>query len=182
MKRILPLTLCLIIGIVISSCANTKRPNLCSIGSLALEKSDFPNGTKQDDIYFGVPDEPSRSISRYLYYSNSMIWQEVVDYSNNYSAHKEFEHSYSHAFLENNYFGPWYDVVSANLTLNANEYRAACGKQGKVVDCRFLARYGPYTVYMFNNNVSSVGLTESDFISAIKSIDEKMNQCLEFED
>jgi hypothetical protein len=177
----LVLILCIVIGIAISSCANTKRSNLCLIGSLALEKSDFPKGTKQDEITFGVSDEPIRSIALYLYYSNTLIWQEVVDYSNDHSAHEEYEYFYSIAYLENNYFGPWNDVVSSDLALNADEYRAACGRQGKIVDCRFLARYGSYTVYMFNNNVSSVGITESDFISAIMAIDHKMNQCLEFE-
>ncbi len=178
MKKLI-LLLIITFHFILVSCTNSQPTSECQINELILDKSDFPSGTVVDDISSPIDEYPSESAGRTAGYGKSLIYHVVGNYSSIRQAKLKYSNEDKYKFESDKYRGPW--VTPEEITYEspiADQYHIACGPVQTEYQCRMIARYEEYYVFFFAY-VSEDGLNFNHLQEMLKSIDKKMEACLQ---
>jgi len=126
----------------------TSKPSKCAIESLILEESVFPNETFIEQLISPLPDEPKESAARSFYYAPDAVYHEVINWHSVNAAKRDFESKLKSVFDVDKYMGPWESPDGLYISPMAENYQVACGIAHKIYQCRMIATYSRYSVFL----------------------------------
>ena len=152
-------------------------PAKCSIYSLLLDKSLLPNGTYVEPLVSPIPDKPEESAEQGFYYAPDHVIYEVIRWNSVSAAKYEYVSVLRSAFDVDKYMGPWETPSELIYTSPiADNYYLACGIDQYEYQCRMIATYNEYSVYL-KAGISQQGITYSTVGKILQVIDEQMARC-----
>jgi len=178
MKKIIITTIIICLLILLMGCYSHKQ-HVCPATSLIIDKSSFPKGTSQDEINSPVADEPTNSAFRQLYLIDSGASQFVFVYSSEKRTSQKYNETIMDIFMVSKTSHSW-KVPDLEFTNSADESIYACGYLFDQYQCRWVSRYKRYLVEL-GMDITSNGYSLEDFKNAILIIDNKLSNCLKYD-
>jgi len=168
----------LILGIALSSilsgCAG--RSAGCPIETLTFDEYMFPLGTHFEPLVSPVPEKPQESIGQALYFAPDYVFLMVIHWHSIRATTIEFNDYTDIAFEFDEFEGPWIALDNLYMSESADHYYTACGLGHGIYQCKMVATYGEYSVYL-RADISEQGISLELFNDLLQSIDRKMDQC-----
>jgi len=151
----------------------------CGINELLFSGDDLPKGTNIS--YRKIPeiDEPEESGSIYAIINDTDIYQIVSRYERERTARNRYER-WESALSDLSATNKNGDVLMQNefVSDHANKYSYTCGLGHGRYQCRFIATYDEYFIYL-RSDISEEGVTHDMFYDFLVEIDHKMSGCFE---
>lgn len=163
------------LSLILIGCSS--RATKCPIKTLLLDEKLFPKDTHAEQLFSPVPEDPSESAGRTYYYAPDSVFQEVINWHSVSAAKSAFDLESKSAFDVDKYMGPWWTPNDLYISPIASNYKAACGVDSTIYQCRMVATYGSYSVF-FRAEVSDQGITQSKVNELLQAIDKRMSQCV----
>ncbi len=165
-----------LIGFILVLTGCVSKSSICPIETLILNENLFPTGTHAEPLESPLPEFPKESAAQSFYYAPDSVYQEVVKFRSARAAKDELEYYTKAIFDVDKYMGPWLTPEDLYFSSFANNYRAACGIDGQIYQCRMLATYKGYFVF-FRAEVSPQGITMTKVNELLQNIDQRMAEC-----
>lgn len=164
----------LILSCLVTGCSS--RQAKCSVETLVLSENMFPEGTFVGRLEQGVHSEATESAYiQFAHGSNDVInW--VDHWKSEKVAKQEFEDMLKTVFDVDQYMGPWEPPKDLYTSSEADNYRVACGMVDKQYQCRLVATYKEYSVYL-KVEVSDQWITLAKVDEMLRAIDKQMVDC-----
>ena len=144
---------------------------------MLLDASDFPENTILEQLFSPVPEYPEESAGRSYYFAPDFILHQVTNWGSVAAAKRDFNLEVKSAFDVDKYRGPWETPPDLFISSSANNYRASCGEDDHIYQCRMVATYGAYSVF-FRSWVSVQGITMAKVNELLQAIDTRMTECI----
>ncbi|MCD4672772.1 MAG: hypothetical protein K8R77_08925 [Anaerolineaceae bacterium] len=152
----------------------------CGIDDILFSENDLPEGTIIDYRNLPALDEPNESGEIYALFNNTVVYQIVSRYERGRLARNRYERwesalsDLSIVPNQTSDMSTQLDFVSAH----ASQYDFACGTDLGRYQCRFIATYDEYFIYL-RSDISEEGVTHDMFYDFLVEIDHKMSGCFE---
>jgi hypothetical protein len=164
----------LILSFLITGCSS--REAKCSIETLVLSGNIFPEGTFVGRLERGVHKEATESAYIHFSHGSNDVINWVDYWRSEKAAKQEFEDMLETVFDVDQYMGPWDTPKDLYTSSEADNYHVACGMVDKQYQCRLVATYKEYSVYL-KVEVSDQWITLSKVDEMLRAIDKQMVEC-----
>jgi hypothetical protein len=173
-----------LVAFLLSGCI--KAPPECPMNTLMLEESLFPKDTYFEPLVSPIAEYPKSSFAQgfSLELPNEDVFTvdagnyRIIHWGSNKSAKEEFDQGLKFFFL-NHKIDAWKTPKEATFTSAvADNYYTACGISFGYYNCKTIAVYGKYSVWL-GVSISEKGLTYSIYNKLLQAIDDKMATCAE---
>jgi hypothetical protein len=176
MKNKLMISLLAISILFLASCSFSKQSK-CQIDTLVFDTTSFPDYAHIGRLLFDDSKLTRESVYREYSYDSYHIFIYIDDwYSTQYATFK-YADEVKGAFMENKYSGPWIKPQVLFSPSYSNNHFEACGIAHGTNQCRYMASYNEYLVYLkFDAFSNQVPITK--FNELIQEIDKKFSTCI----
>jgi len=177
MRRVVFAGILVILWACAGGCFPPPPPRDCSIESLVVDESPFPQGAVAGSILSPLPQAPRESAGRTIYLLKGIANHDVHRYRSASQAAREFQRGRELDFSLS-MGGPWEtpDALTYRSPI-ANQYHVACGLEHGIYMCTMIAQYEEYYIF-FNAHMSPDAMTFQDLERVLLAIDERMAKCL----
>lgn len=165
----------LISFLFLGSCTS-KKPD-CKITQLLLDEKLLPSDTYVEPIVSPIPDQPEESFAQGFLYKHDDISYMVTRWSSKNMANNEFTDFKKVAFVSDEYRGPWETPSEVYVrSETADNYFVSCGTVDGNYQCRMVATYREYLVYL-RASISDDGIDISTLNELLLDIDKNFMKC-----